>query len=165
MDKQKSQTDFYKSLPRKRMGSGVIIQNAKKEMLVLKTSYKEHWEIPGGVVEENESPKQTAEREVLEEIGLTINISACLVTHYRSARDEQDENFMFVFDGGIIDEKTKLKIDNKEIVETKFVSFQDALPLVGVKIASRLPYCEQALKARKTIYLESIDSLQPTFVS
>lgn len=156
--------EYYKSLPRKRMGSGVIIRNSNGEILVLKTAYKDHWEIPGGVVEENESPKQTAERETKEEIGLAINIQHALVIHYRSAQDGQDENFMFVFDGGTTD-KTRFQLNDKEISEARFVSFQDAIPLVGERIASRLPYCEQALREKKTIYLESIDDLQPTFVS
>jgi 8-oxo-dGTP pyrophosphatase MutT (NUDIX family) len=162
MDKQKNQTDYYKSLPRKRMGSGVIIQNSKGEVLVLKTTYKDHWEIPGGVVEENESPKQTAEREVLEEIGLTINIRVCLVIHYRSAQDKQNENIMFIFNGGVITDETKFRLDGKEISEAKFVSFQEAAPLVGERIASRLSYCKRAIKEKKTIYLESIETLDPT---
>lgn len=147
------------------MGSGVIIRNPKGEILVLKTTYKDHWEIPGGVVEENESPKQTAERETLEEIGLIVRIPSCLVVHYRAAQDKQDENIMFVFDGGIVADATELKLDGKEISEAKFVSFQDAAPLVGERLASRLPACERALKEKKTIYLESIDTVEPSFVS
>ena len=165
MAKQKTQADYYKSLPRKRMGSGVIIRNVKGEILVLKTTYKDHWEIPGGVVEENESPKQTSEREALEELGLAVNISSCLVIHYRSVSDEQDENIMFVFDGGVMADNVKLQLNNKEISEAKFVSFQAAVPLVGARIASRLPYCEQAIRDKKTIYLESIGVLNPIFIS
>ncbi len=160
-----NRAEYLKSLPRKRMGSGVIIRNTKGEMLVLKTTYKDHWEIPGGVVEENESPRQTAERETLEEVGLAVTISRCLVIHYRASQGEQDENIMFAFDGGIISDIAELKLDGKEIAEAKFVSFQDAAPLVGERIASRLPACEQALKEKRTIYLESIDGIAPSFAS
>jgi 8-oxo-dGTP diphosphatase len=156
------QTEYYESLPRKRMGSGVVIRNSRGEMLILKTTYKSHWEIPGGVVEENESPKQAAEREALEEIGLTIKIASCLVVHYRSAQDKQNENIMFVFDGGVIADDTKIRLDGKEISEARFVSFQNAASLVGERIASRLPFCEQALKEKRMIYLESIGGLKPT---
>ena len=160
-----NQMDYYKSLPRKRMGPGVIIRNSKGDMLVLKTTYKDHWEIPGGVVEEDESPKQTAEREMLEEVGLAITISLCLVIHYRSAQGKQDENIMFVFDGGILADDIKFVLDKKEISEARFVSFRDAAPLVGERLASRLPACERALKERKAIYLESVGSIEPTFIS
>lgn len=165
MNIQEPQKNYYKSLPRKRMGSGVIIRNPKGEILILKTTYKNHWEIPGGVVEKNESPRQTAEQEVLEEIGLTINIGSCLVIHYRSAQDKQDENIMFVFDGGVITDETKLRLSRKEISEAKFLSFKDAISLVGIRITSRLSYCEQALREKRTIYLESIGNIEPTFIS
>lgn len=79
------------------MASGVIIRNKKGEILILKTTYKNHWEIPGGVVEFNESPREAAEREVREELGLRIKVTQCLVIHYRSAQGGQDENIMFIF--------------------------------------------------------------------
>jgi 8-oxo-dGTP diphosphatase len=156
--------EYYKSLPRKRMASGVLVRNTKGEMLVLKTTYKDHWEIPGGVVEENESPIQAAVREAQEEIGLAIEAPSCLVVHYRAAQGAQDENIMFVFDGGIVADATELKLDGKEIAEAKFVPFKDAALLVGERIASRLPACERALKEKRTIYLESIENIKPSFI-
>ncbi|MFH1098502.1 MAG: NUDIX hydrolase [Candidatus Uhrbacteria bacterium] len=161
----KPSLSYYQSLPKKRMASGVILRNERGEMLVLKTSYKNHWEIPGGVVEENESPVAAAEREVREEIGLQIKITSCLVIHYRSAQNSQDENIMFTFDGGIVTDHHALSLDQKEIIETKFVSFREAMPLVGERIGSRLPFCEQALREGKTIYLESIANIEPSFIS
>lgn len=146
------------------MGSGVIIQNPKGEILVLKTTYKDHWELPGGVVEANESPVQTAEREAKEEIGLAAKIQSCLVVHYRAAQGPQDENVMLIFYGGVIADTAQLKLDNKEISEAKFVSFKDAAPLLGERIASRLPACEQALKEKRAIYLESIEDIAPSFI-
>lgn len=159
--KKTSPLSYYQSLPKKRMGSGVIIRNKKGEILVLKTSYKDHWEIPGGVVEDNESPLQTAEREVYEEIGLKIKIKSCLVIHYRAGMKGQDENIMFVSDGGILTNLNKLKLDGKEIVEAKFVSFEQAVKLVGTRIGSRLSFCKQALKEKRTIYLESTKKMKP----
>lgn len=158
-------SDYHKSLPKKRMGSGVIIRNEKGEILILKTTYKDHWEIPGGVVEENESPVQTAERETLEEIGVKLNIDFCLVMHYRSAQLGIDENIMFVFDGGLVKNIDQLKLDPKEIAEAKFISFNDALTLVGDRLGSRLPFCEQALKEKRTIYLESVGEMMPRLLS
>ncbi len=143
------------------MGSGVILRNNKGEMLILKTTYKDYWEIPGGVVEENESPRQAATREVLEELGLLIKINSCLVIHYAAPLESEDERIMFVFDAGTITNKTNLKLDKKEILEARFVSFKKAKLLVGKRIASRLPFCEKALKKKKTIYLESIKNIKP----
>jgi hypothetical protein len=72
---------------------------------------------------------------------------------------------MFIFDGNVINDISELKLDGKEISEARFVSFKDAAPLVGKRLASRLPACEQALKERRSIYLERIDAIEPTFIS
>jgi 8-oxo-dGTP diphosphatase len=159
--KKRNQTDYYKSLPKKRMSSGVIIRNSAGEILVLKTTYKDHWEIPGGVVEKSESPKETAKREILEEIDLEISVTSCLVIHYRRSLTGKDENITFVFDGGVLNSDKKMNLNHQEILEARFVSFEEASALVGKKIASRLPFCQQALKEQRTIYLESISETDP----
>jgi len=43
--------DYYKSLPMKRMGSGALFFDSAGRILIVKPSYKDVWEIPGGVVE------------------------------------------------------------------------------------------------------------------
>ena len=49
--------DYYKNLPKKRMAAGALIFNNQEEILFVKPGYKDHWSIPGGVIEKNESPK------------------------------------------------------------------------------------------------------------
>ena len=61
-------------LPKKRMAAGAIIMNDDNNILVLKTSYKESWEIPGEVTEKWESPKVCANREIQEELWIDIVI-------------------------------------------------------------------------------------------
>ena len=77
-------------LPKKRMWSGVIIRNSENQILVLKTSYKETWEIPWGVTEEWESPKECAKRETFEEIWINIEVWKLLVVEYNQT--DIDEN-------------------------------------------------------------------------
>ncbi|PIQ91619.1 MAG: hypothetical protein COV70_02730 [Parcubacteria group bacterium CG11_big_fil_rev_8_21_14_0_20_39_22] len=65
--------NYYKNLPRKYMGSGALFSDTDGKILVVKPTYKDHWEIPGGVVEQNESPLFTCLREVKEELNITIS--------------------------------------------------------------------------------------------
>ena len=44
--------DYYKHLPKKRMGVGALFLSGKNDLLIVKPNYKDHWSIPGGVVEE-----------------------------------------------------------------------------------------------------------------
>jgi ADP-ribose pyrophosphatase YjhB (NUDIX family) len=60
---------YYKNLPKKRMAAGALILNKNNEILIVKPNYRDQWLIAGGVIEENESPKDACLREVKEEIG------------------------------------------------------------------------------------------------
>lgn len=44
------------------------------EILLLYREDEEHWEVPGGKVEEEESPTETAKREAEEEIGVEVEL-------------------------------------------------------------------------------------------
>lgn len=97
-------TDYYTSLPQKRMGSGCLLFNESDHVLLVKPNYKDGWEIPGGVVEDNESPKGGCIREVKEELGIDVSTLELLVIDYNTYPDAQvkAESLMFIFTGGLI---------------------------------------------------------------
>ena len=43
-------TDFTATLPRKRMGAGVLFTDEAGRVLLVEPTYKDYWEIPGGAV-------------------------------------------------------------------------------------------------------------------
>jgi len=60
-----------------RVVSKVIISNSKDEVLMAKVSrgfFTGCWTLPGGFVDYTEHPREAAEREVLEELGVSIEI-------------------------------------------------------------------------------------------
>ena len=66
----------YRSMHR--VVSKVIIQNSRKEVVMAKVKrgfFTGHWTLPGGFVDYAEHPLEGAIREVLEEIGINVNIS------------------------------------------------------------------------------------------
>ncbi|MFH0988218.1 MAG: NUDIX hydrolase, partial [Parcubacteria group bacterium] len=65
--------EYLDSLPKKRMGAGVLFLNEQKELLIVNPTYKDHWAVPGGSVEENESPRQACLREIKEELGIEVD--------------------------------------------------------------------------------------------
>ncbi len=149
--------DYYKSLPKKRMGAMVIIFNQRGELLIVKPSYKERWLFPGGTVEENESPKNTCIREVKEELGIELTHLQFLCVDYVPANAEKDESLQFVFSGGEIADENKICPDGKEITDYRFVAFNEAIRLLGAgrSLAKRLPACLTALKKQHPMYLEN----------
>jgi mutator protein MutT len=55
-----------------KLAGNLILRN--KQILLLYRKDEEYWEVPGGKVEEDESPTQAAVREAKEEIGVEIEL-------------------------------------------------------------------------------------------
>lgn len=149
--------DYYKNLPKKRMASGALILNEKDEVLIVKPNYKDGWSIPGGSVDENESPRQACLRETKEEIGLDLKEVKFLCLDYKENNGDKGESLQFVFFGGKLndDEIKNIKLDQKEISEYKFLKINEASLLLGEGLKTRLPKCLEALKNNSVIYLEN----------
>ena len=74
--------DYLKSLARKRNAAGLILLVDGK-VLIVKPNYKNVWLLPGGVVDELESPLAAARRECREELGFDPVIERLLLVDYR----------------------------------------------------------------------------------
>ena len=79
--------------------SGVLLDE-QGHVLVVKPTYRAYWLLPGGVVEDNESPKQACRREVQEELQLQVAIDKLLCVDYLPRENEKSECVQFVFYGG-----------------------------------------------------------------
>jgi 8-oxo-dGTP diphosphatase len=137
-----SKLEYLKTLPKKRVAVGVLLFNDKHEILILKPSYKEDWTIPGGVVNEYESPIEAALRETKEEIDLDIKLEQCLIIDYVKypIENEQSESLQIIFLGKQMsaEQFATMKIDNNEIIEAKFVVLSEAYRLLGTKLSKRV---------------------------
>jgi len=86
------------------MGSAVLFTDVAGRALLVEPVYKDYWEIVGGCVEENESPRQAAIREVKEELGKAVTPGRLLVVDWVPPRQGRTEGVMYVYDGGVLDE-------------------------------------------------------------
>jgi ADP-ribose pyrophosphatase YjhB (NUDIX family) len=57
----------WENLPRKTMSSGALFLNKEGKFIITNPNYKEGWNVPGGMVDPNESPAEAFKREVKEE--------------------------------------------------------------------------------------------------
>lgn len=145
--------EYYKTLPRKRMASAVLILNEAKECLIVKLSYKDHWSIPGGVTEESESPAQTAIREAHEEIGVEIEIIRLLCVDYMPPKEWCD-SLQWIFAARLKPGQV-LVPDGQEIEDYRYSPAEEALTLLNQKLAKRLAFAFKALQNGQTYYLEN----------
>ncbi|MCL2543143.1 MAG: NUDIX domain-containing protein [Nocardioidaceae bacterium] len=92
-------------LPRKRGISQMLIRDASApaedpRVLLCNLTYKTDWDLPGGVIEVNESPQTGVGREVEEELALTIEPGRLLLTDWLPPWGGWDDALCLVFDGG-----------------------------------------------------------------
>lgn len=84
-----------------RVAAGVLFRDEAGRVLLVKPTYKDGWDLPGGYVEIGESPKQAAIREVREELGVAWPVGKLLVVDWAPHPDEGDK-LLFIFEGGLV---------------------------------------------------------------
>ncbi|WP_245721678.1 NUDIX domain-containing protein [Nocardia crassostreae] len=97
-----ARADYFATLPRKRMGAGVLFVDDRNRVLLVEPTYKDYWELPGGVVEADESPRTAATREITEELALTITPGRLLVLDWVPPGPYPTDGIMLLFDGGLL---------------------------------------------------------------
>lgn len=98
-----AQSEEFKSLPRKRMGAGIVAIDDQMRVLLVEPTYKSNWEVPGGMVELGEPPRVAAARECREELGIEVTIGRLLAMDWVPPRRLPDDGLMFLYAAGAID--------------------------------------------------------------
>ena len=115
---------FYAALPTKHVAAGCVFVDEEGAVLLVKPTYKDSWELPGGAVEADESPLDGCRREIEEELGIRCQPGPLLTVDYRPTVDGvRSDALRFVFDGGRLDEAdlAGAPIPSEELSEWRFV--------------------------------------------
>ncbi|TIC84516.1 NUDIX hydrolase [Nocardioides sp. GY 10127] len=89
-------------LPRKRAIGQMLVRDPDGRVLLCQLTYKQDWDLPGGVVEVNESPRVAVAREVEEELAITLDAGRLLLTDWLPPWAGWDDALCLVFDGGVL---------------------------------------------------------------
>nr|ARU08079.1 hypothetical protein [uncultured bacterium] len=147
---------FVAGLSRKRMASGMLFRDDTGRVLLVEPSYKEQWEIPGGAVDENESPWATVSRELTEELGMRRPVGRLLVVDYVHPEGDWPEAVMFVFDGGVLAQSDvdAMVFADGEILSAGFYDLAEARKLLKPRLAGRVEAAISALRQGTTVLCE-----------
>ncbi len=145
----------YDTLPKKRMGAGALIRNSNNHILIVKPTYRDGWLIPGGIIEENESPRAACQRELKEELDLKIELKRLLCIDYTLADEKQTESLQFIFDGGYLPDESDIQLDKNEHSSYQFSSPKEALELLNPRLSRRVKAVLEIFETNQTLYLEN----------
>lgn len=148
---------FYQSLPSKRMAAGVLFINNQEQILLVEPTYKSVWEIPGGTVEINESPRQGAEREILEELGLSCSLQQLLCLDYVPEDPNHTESLQFIFWGGLLspEQIAQIQLPAGELRSFEFKALDQIESFLQPRLYRRILQAWQALQSKQFKYLEA----------
>lgn len=141
---------------RKRVAADVLIRDTTGRVLVVDPTYKEGWDLPGGMIEANESPTPGALRELEEELGITPTVGRPLVVEWVGAHGPWDDQIVFVFDGGVLPDEdiAAVEVRDREIGRWQFVDVDDVRGEMREHIWRRLRAAVDSLPRGETLYLE-----------
>jgi 8-oxo-dGTP pyrophosphatase MutT (NUDIX family)/GNAT superfamily N-acetyltransferase len=162
---RRPESQHYLGLPQKIIGSGAVFFDGEGRVLIVEPSYKDHWEIPGGVVEDTEPPYAAARREVLEELGIDRVLGRLLVVDWSPPRGRRPVDIVaFVFDGGVLsaEDIARIRLQADELRGYRFCRVDDTVneaagllpPILTKRVVA-------AVRARETGHIQYLEGGDP----
>lgn len=93
-------------LPKKRLIAQGILRTDDGRVALCELVYKKDWDLPGGVVDPNESPAHCVVREVKEELGLDVTVRGLVAVNWLPPYRGWDDALLCLFDLGHVPEET-----------------------------------------------------------
>jgi len=115
--------------------AGGIVYNENKEIFLMQSDYKwgDKWLVPGGKIEENETPEAAFKREMKEELGIEVeNILKIGEKIKQPSKDFFDKCTEFHFFDFIAKSKTTKIIPNHELTNYIWIEPNKALKELSI---------------------------------
>ena len=92
-------------LPRIPASAGALLFDGQGRLLIVNPTYKDHWTIPGGIMEaDGETPWEACRREVREEVGIGVEHGRLVVVDFLRPKPAKPGGMRFLFDCGVLPE-------------------------------------------------------------
>jgi 8-oxo-dGTP pyrophosphatase MutT (NUDIX family) len=144
-------------LPRKRAIAQMLVRDADDRVLLCNLTYKDDWDLPGGVVEVHESPLLAVAREITEELALEITPDRLLLTDWLPSWSGWDDALCLVFDGGVHDSSLldRMVVQPREIRTAEFCTLEQVRERCADFTARRVEASLAGARGEGTAYTES----------
>jgi 8-oxo-dGTP pyrophosphatase MutT (NUDIX family) len=136
-----------------RVAAGAVFVEDDRILLVRKT-YSNGWDIPGGYVDAGESPAAACRRELKEELGIRREPQRLLIIDWAPHVDEGDK-ILYIFDCGDLGaDENRIQLAADELDRWEWVPVGRLSDYVIPRLARRLARAYQAHAAGTQLYLE-----------
>jgi 8-oxo-dGTP diphosphatase len=136
-----------------RIAAGALFVDGDRVLLVRKT-YGNRSDPPGGYVDKGESPAAACRRELQEELGLDRSPVRLLVQDWAPSEQEGDE-ILFVFSCGALGtDKAQIRLDGKELDRWEWVPIGKIADYVIPRLQRRIGRTFEADRTSGTFHLE-----------
>lgn len=138
-----------------RVSAGLVVLKDKAVLLVRPT-YKDYWDIPGGYVEPAESPEAACRRELKEELGIAVRKLRLAAVDWAPSDNEGDK-ILFLFTTPELAEQdwNSVSFPDGELTEARFVDLTSLNDYTIPRLVRRLTATVDAItKGRAPVYLE-----------
>jgi len=128
-------------LPRIPASSGALIFDQDGHLLIVDPTYKAHWTIPGGIMEEDgETPWEACRREVREEVGLDVERGRLVAVDFLRPKPAKPGGMRFLFDCGTLPSAAlaAITLQEEELSEYRLVAPAEALALLSGPLRRRV---------------------------
>jgi len=146
--------EWHASLPSFTVSGGALLTDAAGAVLLVKPWYRDYWTTPGGVAEGTESPRQCAEREAAEEIGVAVTAAALLAVRWMPPAGPRRASLAFVFDCGALAGPDAVQLQAEELDDFAFLPLNEATARMEPSGARLLARAWQARADGHPAYLE-----------
>jgi 8-oxo-dGTP pyrophosphatase MutT (NUDIX family) len=139
--------------------AAALFTNPAGRILLVKPNYRDHWSLPGGLLEHGEPPQAGCRREVAEELGLQITPGPLLTIDWVPPDGTRPRPIVhFIFEGGELDDDAPIRLQEDELDEYRFVEAADLARYLPPIIAARVT---AALRSRVTGGPAYLPQVQP----
>lgn len=147
---------WYAGLATMYGAAAALITDPSGSVLLVKPNYRDHWSLPGGVLEDGEPPHRGCAREVAEEVGLEIMVGPLLVVDWAAPNHERPRPAVFfVFDGGEVAPDADIRLQEEELDDYRFTTPGEFGAYLPPFLQARYSAALHARAAGGAVYLPS----------
>ena len=149
---------WYAGLPTMFGSAAALFTDPAGRVLLVKPNYREHWSLPGGILEHGEPPHVGCRREVAEELGLDIGPGPLLAIDWAPPEGVRPRAMVsFIFDGGVLPEHAPIRLQEDELDGYRFVEPGELAGYLPAFLATRVSAALAGRAAGAAVYVPQLD--------